>query len=118
MAAKSKARLTSFFALARKARLWQMVSQRGRMTGLKRPPVATSARKIVAAIALVIGSVALTSTGCQGTWEQLKGPGFKGWSGGMSEGVRSSGPASPDAKPSGFFTDRRSEQIEQNLGGF
>ena len=32
----------------------------------------------------------------------------------MGSGVR----GNKDSKPSGFFTDRRSEQIEKDLGGF
>ena len=46
-------------------------------------------------------------------WDSLKGEGFPGWSESLSSGVR----GKKDAKPSGFFTDRRSEQIEQDLGG-
>jgi len=44
------------------------------------------------------------------TWESLKGDGFPGWN---DAGVR----GNKDAKASGFFTDRRSEQIEKDLGG-
>jgi hypothetical protein len=47
------------------------------------------------------------------TWESLKGEGFPGWSESTSAGVR----GNKDAKASGFFTDRRSEQIEKDLGG-
>jgi hypothetical protein len=47
------------------------------------------------------------------TWESLKGEGFPGWSESMTAGVR----GNSDAKASGFFTDRRSEQIEKDLGG-
>ena len=60
---------------------------------------------------------AALSAGCQAPqqyFESLKGNGFTGWSSEVGEGVRS---ADPNAKPSGFFTDRRSEQIEQSLGG-
>lgn len=59
----------------------------------------------------------LFMSGCQSPrqfWDSLKGEGFPEWSGQMAGGMR--GKAS-DVKPSGFFTDRRSEQIEQNLGG-
>jgi hypothetical protein len=45
--------------------------------------------------------------------ETLKGPGFPGWEE-SGNGIRAK---NADAKPSGFFTDRRSEQIEKNLGG-
>jgi hypothetical protein len=48
----------------------------------------------------------------QQTWESLKGDGFPGWS--ETTGMR--GAKSPSS--SGFFTDRRSEQIEKDLGGF
>ncbi len=63
---------------------------------------------------LVAGSVCATcTTGCRWT-DTLKGEGFPAWSETMGAGARGNG---PEAKPSGFFTDRRSEQIEQNLGG-
>lgn len=117
MAAKTKARLTSFFALARKARLWQSIAKRGRVDRVKPLLASPTSRKTASAAALLLMAIALTSSGCQGSWEKLKGPGFSGWSGGMSEGVRG-GSDNPETKPSGFFTDRRSEQIEQNLGGF
>jgi hypothetical protein len=48
-------------------------------------------------------------------WETLKGPGFPGWKEPTSARIQ---PGTTAPKPSGFFTDRRSEQIEQNLGGF
>ena len=44
----------------------------------------------------------------------MKGDGFPEWTDTLGGGVRS---ANPNAKPSGFFTDRRSEQIEKSLGG-
>ena len=47
-------------------------------------------------------------------WDSLKGDGFTGWNEEIAAGLR----ANKDAKPSGFFTDRRSEQIEKDLGGF
>ena len=60
----------------------------------------------------------LVTTGCATTpseyWQALKGEGFPEWSENLAAGTR--GDASK-AKPSGFFTDRRSEQIEQHLGG-
>ena len=68
----------------------------------------------VALLAIAI----LVSAGCTTTpaqyWEKLKGDGFPGWSDAMGSGVR----GNKDAKSSGFFTDRRSEQIEKDLGGF
>ncbi|HEY2410771.1 MAG TPA: hypothetical protein VGI40_00930 [Pirellulaceae bacterium] len=48
-------------------------------------------------------------------WDTLKGPGFPGWTEPLSART---GADSPAAKSSGFFTDRRSEQIEKDLGGF
>lgn len=47
-------------------------------------------------------------------WEALKGEGFPGWDESNSTGMRGN---TKDVKPSGFFTDRRSEQIEKSLGG-
>jgi hypothetical protein len=47
-------------------------------------------------------------------WDSLKGDGFPEWNENLGTGVR----GASGAKPSGFFTDRRSEQIEQRLGGF
>jgi hypothetical protein len=63
---------------------------------------------------LLVAVIAVGVAGCTAsprqTWESLKGEGFPGWS---DAGVR----GSKDAKASGFFTDRRSEQIEKDLGG-
>lgn len=70
---------------------------------------------------LIAGALLLCASlsGCQsnpwGQWnETIKGNGFTSWNESMSTGVRGK---NPDAKPSGFFTNRKSEQIEQNLGG-
>jgi hypothetical protein len=64
----------------------------------------------------IVRAVLLCAAGCSTTprqaWESLKGEGFPGWS--ESAGVR----GATNAKSSGFFTDRRSEQIEKDLGGF
>jgi hypothetical protein len=60
---------------------------------------------------------ALSTMGCQWVhtrYEALRGPGFNDMNQG---GVSVRGDAN-EAKPSGFFTDKRSDQIEQNLGGF
>lgn len=62
---------------------------------------------------------AFCAPGCTMTprqyWESLKGDGFSGWSENLGSSVR----GNPEgARPSGFFTDRRSEQIERDLGGF
>jgi hypothetical protein len=68
----------------------------------------------------VLSTVLLLSAGgCHSNpWQQwnetIKGSGFPGWNESIGSGVRGK---DPNAKPSGFFTDRRSEQIEQNLGG-
>ena len=65
-----------------------------------------------------LATAALSTGGCTTTptqyWDKLKGNGFPGWSETMGAGVRGNN----DSKPSGFFTDRRSEQIEKDLGGF
>jgi hypothetical protein len=67
-----------------------------------------------ASLALIL---LLLMTGCQTPrqlWDSLKGDGFPEWNGQMAGGMRAK---STEVKPSGFFTDRRSEQIEQSLGG-
>jgi hypothetical protein len=60
----------------------------------------------------------LAAGGCTTTpreyWQALKGEGFPEWSESMGASARGD---SSTAKPSGFFTDRKSEQIEQHLGG-
>jgi hypothetical protein len=67
-------------------------------------------RQWVAACLLAL--VMLTS-GC--TWlDPLRGEGFQEWSTGMSSGLRGN---SKNAKGSGYFFDRRAEEIEKNLGG-
>ena len=68
-------------------------------------------RFLAAALVLLSAGVCQTPL----AWlESMKGDGFPGWSDSLGSGVRG---ANPDAKPSGFFTDRRSEQIEKSLGG-
>ena len=67
-------------------------------------------------LSLLAGALALGCTSpSRLNWETLKGPGFPGWTNQSSARTR---PGTPSPKPSGFFTDRRSEQIEQDLGGF
>jgi hypothetical protein len=66
---------------------------------------------------LIAALGSLGTTGCQTPqqWlESMKGDGFSEWNEGVGSGFRGD---SSKAKPSGFFTDRRSEQIEQSLGG-
>lgn len=66
------------------------------------------------ACALLV-ACAVSSTGCQWMqtrYQSLRGEGFKDQTGVSLRGDTT------DAKPSGFFTDKRSDQIEQNLGGF
>jgi hypothetical protein len=67
---------------------------------------------------MLVGAVLLIATaGCQSPqdWlESMKGDGFPEWSDTLGSGVRG---VNPNAKPSGHFTDRRSEQIEKSLGG-
>jgi hypothetical protein len=67
-------------------------------------------RRTMLALALLC---AMSAAGCRWT-DALKGDGFPAWSDSIGAGAR--GNAS-EAKPSGFFTDSRSEQIERNLGG-
>lgn len=70
-------------------------------------------RLLLFALALTL----LSAAGCKSpqAWlESMKGDGFPEWSDNLGGGVRG---ANPNAKPSGFFTDRRSEQIEKSLGG-
>jgi hypothetical protein len=66
---------------------------------------------------LVIAAVLCCAAGCTMTprlcWVWLKGEGFTGWSDGLASGVR----GNRDARPSDYFTDRKSEQIEKDLGG-
>lgn len=67
--------------------------------------------------ALVLTACLFASSGCQWMqtrYEALRGEGFKG---AHQDGMSLRGDVR-DAKPSGFFTDKRSDQIEQNLGGF
>jgi hypothetical protein len=70
-------------------------------------------------LAFAMAAAMLFVAGCSTTprqfWESLKGDGFPEWSEKMSSNVRAPAQAN---KPSGFFTDRRSEQIERDLGGF
>jgi hypothetical protein len=66
---------------------------------------------------LLIAMLLVPIAGCQTpqTWfESLKGDGFTEWNDTLGNSVRGT---NSKAKPSGFFTDRRSEQIEQSLGG-
>ena len=57
---------------------------------------------------------ALLLGGC-GYFDKLKGTGFAGTREPVGGSVR---PNTEDAKPSGFFTDKRSDEIEKHLGGF
>ncbi len=76
------------------------------------PRVVTRAFSLLPMIVVALLCVAGCSTTPRQAWESLKGEGFPGWS--ENSGVR----GAKDAKSSGFFTDRRSEQIEKDLGGF
>ena len=63
-------------------------------------------------VSLLLASLLISGSGC--AWlEQYKGPGFPGWE---DSGTTFRG-KDPNAKPSGFLWDRRSEQIERSLGG-
>jgi hypothetical protein len=62
-----------------------------------------------------LGAAVGCTAGSRFNWDTLKGPGFPGWTEPASARAAAGSPA---AKSSGFFTDRRSEQIEKDLGGF
>ena len=65
--------------------------------------------------AILLAALAL-APGCQWSrnyYESLKGEGFPEW----SESMGTARGKNLNAQPSGFFTDRRSEQIEKSLGG-
>jgi hypothetical protein len=70
--------------------------------------------RLVAVVICLVAAAGCTTTPRE-YWQALKGEGFPEWSENMGTGARGN---VNDAKPSGFFTDRRSEQIEQRLGGF
>jgi hypothetical protein len=64
-------------------------------------------------VAACLIAAALMVSGC--SWvDPLRGEGFQGWNSGMSSGLRGNTKAS---KGSGYFFDRRAEEIEKNLGG-
>ena len=65
---------------------------------------------VIAPLALLTGAAV---SGC--TWvDSLRGDGFQTWNQTLGNCLR----GNPNAtQPSGFFTDSRSDQIEQNLGG-
>lgn len=79
---------------------------------------AMSAERPRSACRLAISLLALAAlSGCQWSrnyYESLKGEGFPEWSESMGS---ARGKDSAAVQPSGFFTDRRSEQIEKSLGG-
>jgi len=70
-------------------------------------------RNLVACSAFLAALAGCTTTPRE-YWQALKGDGFPEWSESLSAGARGDAKA---ARPSGFFTDRRSDQIEQHLGG-
>jgi hypothetical protein len=62
---------------------------------------------------LLVLATLFAAPGC--AWfDSLRGDGFQTWNQRMGGGMRGT---DPSAQPSGFFTDKRSEQIEKNLGG-
>ena len=62
---------------------------------------------------LIVLAAMPAAHGC--AWfDSLRGDGFQTWNQRMGGGIRGD---DPSAQSSGFFTDRRSEQIEKNLGG-
>ena len=62
---------------------------------------------------LLIAIAALVALpGC--TWfDSLRGDGFQTWNQSLGTGMRDA----DAANPSGYFTDKRSEEIEKSLGG-
>ena len=65
----------------------------------------------------LLAALCLASVGCANPreyWGAIRGEGFPEWSENMGTSAR--GEASK-VKPSGFFPDRKAEQIEQHLGG-
>jgi hypothetical protein len=61
---------------------------------------------------VAIGAL-IAAPGC--TWvDSLRGNGFQSWNQSLGNGMRGGDPA---ATSSGYFTDRRSEEIEKSLGG-
>ncbi|WP_425617468.1 hypothetical protein NA78x_001146 [Anatilimnocola sp. NA78] len=64
------------------------------------------------AVAFGLAGLLGTASGCQ-WFEKWRGPGFAPGSTDMG-GMRGK---NPDAKPSGFLYDKRSQEIEKNLGG-
>lgn len=68
-------------------------------------------------LAAAVITAVFVGTGCQTSqrwWSALQGDGFPEWSENMGASPRGNG---EEAKPSGYFTDKRSEQIEKSLGG-
>jgi hypothetical protein len=55
----------------------------------------------------------LTAPGCA-WYDSLRGDGFQTWNESLGGSMRGNNQA---ADSSGFFTDKRSDQIEKNLGG-
>jgi hypothetical protein len=62
---------------------------------------------------LLVLATLLCAPGCA-WYDSLRGDGFQTWNQSLGSGMRGTDPA---AKPSGFFTDKRSDEIEKNLGG-
>lgn len=64
--------------------------------------------------AVCLLAAVMLASGC--TWlDPLRGEGFQQWNSGLSSGLRGN---NKNAKGSGYFFDRRAEEIEKNLGGF
>jgi hypothetical protein len=64
---------------------------------------------------LILVLAALSAAPGCAWFDTLRGDGFQGWNQSLEGGgLRST---DPTAKPSGFFTDRRSDDIEKSLGG-
>ena len=63
---------------------------------------------------LVVALLLFSSAGCS-YLETMRGDGFSDTREPVSGSVRA---GADDAKPSNFFTDKRSDEIEKSLGGF
>jgi hypothetical protein len=72
-------------------------------------PMPVPSRCLLAATLLA----ALAAPGCA-WYDSLRGEGFQTWNETLGGGMRG---RNQEAQPSGFFTDKRSDQIEKNLGG-
>ena len=66
--------------------------------------------------ALLLGSVGILP-GCNWLQNEVAGKGFQPWSKDMGDKVRDDGEGDAPPEHSGYFFDRKAQQIEENLGG-